>query len=219
MICALFDLDGTLTDPGIGITSAVQYAAKKLGFDAPDRTKFYDFIGPPLRESFAKRFSLTEDEAETAVGYYREYYRPKGIFECELYPGIKETLEKFYSSGHRLGVATVKPEVFAVKIAEHFGIAKYFEFIAGSELDNSRDKKADVIRRAMTNIDYAYPDNTVMVGDRDYDIIAAKEIGIRSIGAVYGYGTEEELKAAGADRLVYGASEIHGALRSLFIKD
>jgi phosphoglycolate phosphatase-like HAD superfamily hydrolase len=218
MICLLFDLDGTITDPEIGITSAAQYAARKLGFDAPDRRAFLDFIGPPLRKSFAERFSLTPEQAETAVGYYREYYRPKGIFECELYPGIREALEKFDALGYRLGIATLKPEIFAVKVMEHFGLDKYFRFIAGSELDSSRDRKVDVIYRAMTNIDYAYPENTVMIGDRAYDMEAAVEVGIRRLGVTYGYGTEEELIRAGAEAVADAPSGIYGALRKLFIK-
>ena len=216
MICLLFDLDGTLTDPELGITSAVQYAAQKLGFDAPDRREFLGFIGPPLRKSFAERFSLDEEGAERAVAYYREYYQPKGIFECELYPGIADALKAFSASGLKLGIATVKPEVFAVKIMEHFGLAGCFDFISGSELDNSRDDKADVIIRAMEHIDGANKENTVMIGDRDYDIIAAKKTGLKSIGAVYGYGSEAELLKAGADALVYRADQLSDTVKKVF---
>ncbi|MBQ1847385.1 MAG: HAD hydrolase-like protein [Clostridia bacterium] len=218
MICLLFDLDGTITDPELGITSAVQYAAKKLGFDAPDRTVFRDFIGPPLRKSFAERFSLTEEQAETAVKYYREYYRPKGIFECVLYPGIEKALEEFDRLGYSLGIATVKPEIFAEKIMDHFGLTKRFRFISGSELDNSRDDKADVILRAMENINGSTKENTVMIGDRSYDMIAAKKVGIKCIGANYGYGSEEELREAGADATADSPCEIRSALEKLDLK-
>lgn len=219
MNCVLFDLDGTLTDPGLGITSAAQYAAKKLGFDAPDRTDFYSFIGPPLRKSFSEKFSLSPEQAETAVEYYREYYRPKGIFECEPYDGIIDALRTLSKCGYTLGIATVKPEVFAVKIAEHFGFGKYFAFISGSELDNSRDDKAEVIIRAMNNINGARKENTVMIGDRSYDMIAAKKLGLPGIGASYGYGSEDELSEAGADRIVFRPSDIPAAVESVFRKD
>ena len=216
MRCVLFDLDGTVTDPELGITSAVQYAAQKLGFDAPDRREFYGFIGPPLRKSFSERFSLSEQQSEKAVEYYREYYRPKGIFECVLYPGIKETLKTLSEQGYKIGMATVKPEVFAEKIAKHFGIDVYFDFISGSELDNSRDDKADVIIRATENIQGADIADTVMIGDRAYDMIAAKKLGMSGIGAVYGYGSAKELEEAGADILVNAPSEIPEAVSRLF---
>ena len=131
---------------------------------------------------------------------------------------MEETLKEFHRAGYKIGIATVKPEVFAVRIAKHFGVEKYFDFIAGSELDNSRDKKSDVIIRAMENIAGALPENTVMIGDRDYDILAAKELGLYSVGAAYGYGSEAELTAAGADRLVFTAAEIPEAVRSIFRK-
>ena len=149
MSAVLFDLDGTVTDPGIGITNSVAYALRKFGIEPPERKELYRFIGPPLRESFSKYFGLSASDAEKAVGYYREYYRPTGIFECSLYDGITETFSALVDAGFTVALATAKPEVFAEKIAVHFGFDRYLTCISGAALDGSRDDKAKIISIAL----------------------------------------------------------------------
>lgn len=195
----LFDLDGTLADPGIGITNSVMYSLKKYGIVVSDRSELYKFIGPPLYESYEKYYGFSHAKATRAVEFYREYYRDKGIFENKLYEGTEELLQRICGSGKRAVLATSKPEVFAKQILEHFGLTKYFTFIAGATLDGSLLDKGDVIAYALKNLDNIDKTRTVMVGDRMHDIIGAKQNGLRSIGALYGYGSRAELEDAGAD--------------------
>lgn len=196
MITALFDLDGTVTDPGVGITNSVMYALRRFGIEPPERKELYCFIGPPLRESFSKYFGLSDSDAEKAVGYYREYYRPKGIFECTLYDGILDTFEKLTAAGVKVALATAKPEVFAEKIAAHFGFDKYMSLISGASLDASRDDKAVIIARALESLPGADKSLSYMTGDRAYDIDGGKKNGLLTVAALYGYGTEKELSHA-----------------------
>lgn len=202
----LFDLDGTLTDPGVGITSSVAYALEKYGIKVDDKRKLYCFIGPPLHESFMKYFGFSEPAAFEAIEKYREYYRDRGIFENEVYPGIPELLSKLKSAGKTVIMATSKPECFAVKIAEHFGIGRYFDCITGSELDGRRVDKSEVIECALERTGITDRSRTAMIGDRMHDIIGAKRAGLYSIGVLYGYGSQRELEDSGADRIV---SDVH----------
>lgn len=194
----LFDLDGTLTDPGEGITNSVIYSLKKYNIQIKDRTELYKFIGPPLHESYEKYFNFSKEEAKNAVEYYREYYKDIGIFENKLYGGIKELLCDLKNSGFCLGVATSKPKVFAERILKYFDIAQYFSFISGANLDGSRTKKEDVISDALDLCGAESISSIIMVGDRKYDILGAKKFGIDSIGVLFGYGSKEELENAGA---------------------
>ena len=204
----LFDLDGTLTDPAIGITNAVMHALKKYGIAVSDRKELYKFIGPPLWDSFEKYCGFSKEEANTAVEYYREYYRDKGMFENQVYDGCEGLLKELKDNGKILIVATSKPEVFAEQILEHFGIAKYFTFIAGSTLDGSRVKKGDVIRYALESCKIIDGSQAIMIGDREHDIIGAKEMGLSSIGVLFGYGSRAELEEAGADFIVSTIEDI-----------
>ena len=204
----LFDLDGTLTDPAIGITNAVMHALKKYGIAVSDRKELYKFIGPPLWDSFEKYCGFSKEEANTAVEYYREYYRDKGMFENRVYDGCEDLLKELKDNGKILIVATSKPEVFAEQILEHFGIAKYFTFIAGSTLDGSRVKKGDVIRYALESCNIIDGSQAIMIGDREHDIIGAKETGLISIGVLFGYGSRAELEEAGADFIVSTIEDI-----------
>ncbi|HAW71251.1 MAG TPA: phosphoglycolate phosphatase [Firmicutes bacterium] len=204
----LFDLDGTLTDPAIGITNAVMHALKKYGIAVSDRKELYKFIGPPLWDSFEKYCGFSKEEANTAVEYYREYYRDKGMFENQVYDGCEGLLKELKDNGKILIVATSKPEVFAEQILEHFGIAKYFTFIAGSTLDGSRVKKGDVIRYALESCNIIDGSQAIMIGDREHDIIGAKEMGLSSIGVLFGYGSRAELEEAGADFIVSTIEDI-----------
>ena len=195
----LFDLDGTLTNPGLGITNSVAYALKKYGIDVKDRTELYKFIGPPLLNSFQDYYGFSEEQAVQAVEYYREYYQKTGIYENYVYEGIPELLKELTAEGITLLVATSKTELFARLIMEHYHLAEYFTYIAGATMDNkTRVKKADVIRYAMQNCEAEDKEKLVMVGDRKHDILGAKEVGIDSIGVLFGYGDREELEQAGA---------------------
>lgn len=198
----LFDLDGTLTDPGIGITNSVMYALRKYGIDVPpsDRASLYPFIGPPLTESFSKYFGFSSEQAVEAVAYYREYFGVTGIFENTVYEGIPELLEGLRAAGKRILLATSKPEVYAVEILRHFGLLRYFDFAAGSTLDGSRLKKADVIRYALASCGIGEDEkpHLLMVGDREHDVLGARAVGIDAVGVTFGYGSRAELEAAGA---------------------
>jgi phosphoglycolate phosphatase len=194
----LFDLDGTITDPGVGITKSVAYALAQSGIQVADLKTLYTFIGPPLRDSFQKYFGQSPQEAEESVAQYRVYYRDTGIFECTVYPGMAQLLAQLHGAGKRLILATSKPETFAVRILEHFGLAQYFDLMAGATLDASRDSKPQVIAYALKEAGITDTSTALMVGDREYDILGAKEFHIDGIGVTFGYGTKEELEAAGA---------------------
>lgn len=203
----LFDLDGTLTDPAIGITNSVIYALEKSGATPPLREALYKFIGPPLVYSFKEYCGFTEEEAVRAVGYYRERFSETGLFENEIYPGIKELLSRLRDSGTKIVLATSKPDVYSERILLHFDIRKYFFFVAGNTLSESRPEKEDVISYAIESCGID-PSRAVMVGDRKYDILGGKKFGMRTIGVTYGYGGEEELSEAGADELAKDADEL-----------
>ena len=204
----LFDLDGTLTDPGLGITNSVMYALKKFNIDVNDRTDLYKFIGPPLKGSFREFYGFADDQAELAVSYYREYFRKQGMLENSVYDGIPELLDHLKRKGKTLIVATSKPEAFTLEILRHFGLYDYFDFIAGATMDDTRNKKADIIRYALENCQITDQSSAVMVGDRKHDIIGAQENGLDSIGVLFGYGDRSELTAAGATFLAASAEEI-----------
>ena len=204
----LFDLDGTLTDSSVGITKSVIYALKKYGIEEEDQKKLYVFIGPPLTESFQKFYGFSAEQSIEAVEYYREYYREIGIFENKVYEGMKETLRQLKEKGKRLMVATSKPEPFARRIIRHFGLASYFEYVAGMELDGGRGTKAEVIAYALQSCGIDDRGKTVMVGDREHDVIGAKKEGLDCIGVLYGFGSREELEKAGADWIIEKPEEL-----------
>ena len=194
-----FDLDGTLTDPGIGITSAVMYALAKFGIEEQDRTALYSFNGPPLLDSFRDRFGFNTDQCFKALGYYREYFEAKGIFENKVYPGIPDLLSSLQQNGLKLVLASSKPEMYTGKILEHFNLERYFVFLAGSLPDERRSKKSEVIAYALNSCGIHDTSAVLMVGDRRYDIAGAHENNIKAAGVLYGYGSREEMKSAGAD--------------------
>lgn len=189
----LFDLDGTLTDPKIGITSAVQYALKHYDIHVNDLDLLEPFIDPPLTDSFQEFYGFTEKDSLEAIEVYREYFRDKGLYENEVYSGIPEMLDHLHTAGHTLLVATSKPTEFAERILTHFDLSQYFSFVGGSTFDGSRSLKADVISHV--HEEYGFdPASTVMIGDRKHDLIGAKECGLPAIGVSYGYGSVEELQ-------------------------
>ena len=193
----LFDLDGTLTEPFEGITNSVLYALHKCGIAETDREKLRAFIGPPLLASFSEYYGMTREEARLAVSFYREYYEERGIFENAVIPGIPALVQAL-SERYRLFVATSKPELFAERIMERFGLRPYFVRTFGASLDETRTEKAEVIAYALQEGGIAR-ETALMVGDRKHDILGAKANGIRSMGVLFGYGSREELVEAGAD--------------------
>lgn len=194
-----FDLDGTLTDPAIGITNSVFYALGKMGKPLPPREELYCFIGPPLLESFQKYIGMTPDEAEQGLTLYREYFSVTGLFENTPYTGVENMLCKLRNSGYTLCVATSKPETFAVQILEHFDLAKYFTQICGSSMDASRNTKTAVLEYLISKVGEEAKASAIMIGDRHHDIDGAKNVGIPSLGVLWGYGSAEEFQKAGAD--------------------
>jgi len=197
-----FDLDGTLTDPGIGITNSVMYALKKWNIEVADRSELYKFIGPPLVDSFEKYYGFSKEEAEQAVVYYREYFREKGLYENTIYDGSEKLLSDLKASGKKVVLATSKPQEFAEIILKHFQIDRYFDVVAGATMDGTRSKKTDVILYALAACGIEDKSQVVMVGDREHDIIGAKNAGLDSIGVLCGYGDREELETAGATHVV-----------------
>ncbi len=211
----LFDLDGTLTDPKLGITTCVQYALKAFGIEEPDLDKLEPFIGPPLRDSFMKYYGFTKEQAEEAVAKYRERFQDIGIFENEIYGGIPRMLKKLKEKGMHLAVASSKPQVFVERILEHFHIAQYFQVVVGSELDGKRENKAEVVGEALARLFGEKPveaDKVYMIGDRSFDVEGARALHVESVGVTYGYGSMEELKAARADYIVRSVEELENFL-------
>lgn len=206
----LFDLDGTLTDPKEGITRCVSYALEHFGIKR-DPDSLTCFIGPPLKEQFMKYAALSERDAVRAVEIYRERFAPIGLFENKIYGGILPMLEKLRSLGAVMAIATSKPKVFAVQIAEKYGIAPYMTEIVGSELDGTLTDKALVIKKAMELLG-ADKEHTIMVGDREHDCIGAKKNGIGCIGVLYGYSEPGELRRARASKIVSDTDELCSAL-------
>lgn len=211
----LFDLDGTLTNSKEGILNSFKFAAKKLGLPAQSGGDLERHIGPPIRDTFRECFGLDGEATEEAARVYRDYFSRQGIFENELYPGIIPMLEKLKAAGKTLAVATSKAELFAERILKHFGIDEYFAFLSGGALDGSRMYKLDVINHAIENLNACSPDSAVMVGDRKYDILAAGEIGMESVGVLYGYGALQELTEAGASYIARDVTELGDLLVSL----
>lgn len=204
----LFDLDGTLTNPEIGITSSVMYALEKFNIKVEDRKELHPFIGPPLGDSFQRYYGLSEEESQLAIKYYRERFSVKGLYENEVYEGVDKLLQQLKESGKTLIIATSKPEEFTLKILKHFDLLKYFDYVAGATMDGSRGEKADVIRYALKISGIKDKSKAIMIGDRKYDILGAKENGLDSIGVLFGFGDYEELSKAGADYVVKSVEEI-----------
>lgn len=209
----LFDLDGTLTDPKIGITKSVQYALAKFGIIEDNLDRLEPFIGPPLTHSFKEFYNFSEEDAWQAVQYYREYFADKGIFENQLYPGIPELLTMLTQQQAVLIVATSKPLVFAEKILKHFELEHFFHAVVGSNLDGTLSDKSEIIRYIIEQENLNTAD-TVMIGDRKHDIIGAHNNGISSIGVLYGYGSEAEMEAIAPTYCIHTVQELHEAFAS-----
>ena len=198
----LFDLDGTLTDSGEGITRCVAYALEKLGRPQEDLEKLRVFVGPPLKDMFMSFAGLTEEEALEAIRYYRERFVPIGIYENSVYPGIEEVLSTLQKKGYRLAIASSKPETFVHTVLSYFSIEDYFEVIVGAELDGRRATKEEAIEEAIRRLDMeGKVDQILMVGDTVYDVQGAKALGMDVLAVSYGYGEREDLIQSGPTAL------------------
>jgi len=204
----LFDLDGTITDSGEGITKSVQYALNSFDIFVDNLKDLNKFIGPPLKDSFKRYYNFDDEKAELGLKRYREYYADKGIYENNLYDGIVDILDILVKNNKKIILATSKPELYAKQILEYFKIDKYFDFVAGADFEETRVKKGDVIKYALEGAKISELSKVIMVGDREHDIIGAKENNIKSIGVLYGYGDVVELTQARADYIANSTSEI-----------
>ena len=203
----IFDLDGTLTDPFEGIADSIAYAFRQMGREVPERESLRRFVGPPLVLSFREFLGMSEAEAEEAQRLYRVYYAEGGLFENRPYDGIGEALCRLRDAGHILCVATSKPEPFARRILERFRLDGYFREICGASLDGTRSTKAEVLRELLGRLgEDGGP--TLMIGDRRHDAEGAAEFGIPALGVLWGFGSEEELAAAGCVRLARTPGEL-----------
>lgn len=207
-----FDLDGTLTEPAEGITNSVAFALRKFGIEIKTRAELQKFIGPPLIDSFMEFYGFTREKAEKAVEYYREFYRETGIYQNRVYEGIPALLNLLCEKDKKIILATSKPEKFANQILEHFGLTKYFHLVVGATMDEKRSRKDEVLAYAIEKSGISDISSAVMIGDRKFDIEAAHKYGMEAVGVLFGYGTIEELKAAGADYIAATPNELKNLL-------
>ena len=206
-----FDLDGTLTDSGEGIINCASLALEYFGLRVPSREEMRVFVGPPLDKTFME-FGVPADKVEEAIRVFRSRYVPIGILENYPYPGIRELLEQLKAAGHRLFVATSKPEEMALRVLDRFELSCYFEKICGATLDGSRIEKSDVITYLLTQVEGV--ENTVMVGDTKFDVLGAAEHGIPTIGITWGYGEEADMVKAGAVAIAHTPEELFTLLHA-----
>ena len=207
-----WDLDGTISDSASGIANSVSYALEEMGTAIPSKETLRKFVGPPLAESFAMYVGYTPEQIDAAVKYFREYYEKNGITENEMYSGIEELLIKLRDAGYISILATSKPEPYAKAILQRYGIDSYFHYIAGSTIDETRTKKAEVIAYALETCNITDKSQVVMIGDRMHDVVGAKKNGLDCIGVLYGYGDRPELEEAGVIAIAADLNELAGLL-------
>ena len=208
----IFDFDGTICDTGEGILKSAKYALDYYNIEAPEYTELTFFIGPPLTDSYSRYFGFDDKKAIDAVMLFREYYSSKGNMQCDIYPGVREFISAVKSAGIRVGIATSKPEFFAKKIAERFGVDRLFECISGASLNSTTQDKAESIKSAIKSMNITDLNRCVMIGDRSHDIIGAKKTGLSSIGVLYGFGTRQEFEESGADYIAADFNELKSIL-------
>lgn len=194
----LFDLDGTLVDSSEGITKSVQYALKHFGIEENDLSKLQVFIGPPLGESFMRYYGFSKEQADEGIRVYRERYKPIGIFECELYPGVRECIMQLKEQGYLIGVASSKPEKFCKRILEHFDVRSLFDDVVGATEDGSIGTKEEVLNEVMRRWADIPKENMCLIGDTIFDVEGANLVGIPAIGVSFGFGDIDEMMHAGA---------------------
>ena len=212
----LFDFDGTIVDSAPGVTKCAQVALVKMGYPEYSLEDLRFFMGPPITYSFRELLHVKEEDMEQVVTLFRERYREVCRFECSVYPGIPAMLEKLKHAGYRIAVASAKPEVYVREIMDHFGILPYFDCVIGASMTETMADKAANIRKVMELTGYSErPDETWMIGDRKYDIEGAKEVGIKAIGVLFGYGDREELETSGSDMIAETVQELQEILLKL----
>ena len=191
----LLDLDGTILDSGSGIIKSVQYVLDHFSMYHEPEEKLRKFIGPALIDSFMNFYGFSKEKAEEAVEYFRDYYPEKGMFDAFIYPGMRECIEKMAGDDKKLVLLTSKPIFFASQILQHFGLSDYFFMEIGPDLSEQSSDKTRLIEKALREGNFLKED-CLMVGDTKYDILAAKDVGIDSVAALYGYGEVEEISIA-----------------------
>lgn len=204
----MFDLDGTLTDPYEGITGGIKYAAREMGYTIRHESRLREAIGPSLVFAFTELVGMKQEETTEAIRQYRVYYSKQGALENEIYPGIRELLETLHAQGRHVILASSKPEEYCEKILAHFDILKYFHFVGGNNFKEERPSKEAVIRHVMANCPDVTTENTLMVGDRCYDVTGSGKCGFDCAGVLYGFGTREELEEAGAKYIIATVDEL-----------
>lgn len=204
----LFDLDGTLTDSAEGIINCVKYALDEMDRPIPTQSELIKFVGPPLYESFERFCGMEPEDVKEAVRLYRVRYADVGLFENSVYGGVPEMLERLKAAGKTLAVATSKPEVFAKRILEHFGLDGYFDFIGGASIGGTRNEKQEVILYTLENLGVIDRSSVLMVGDRLHDILGAHNTGLDCMAVIYGYGSREEFEEYGADYIAETAETV-----------
>lgn len=207
-----FDLDGTLTDPAEGIFACIEHACREMGSQPPARDALREWVGPPLVESFTPFFG-SEEDAHRAIAHYRERFADVGLYENELIPGIPELLEVLKGAGHTCYVVTAKPTIYAERIVEHFGLAPYFRQVHGCELDGTHNDKAELLAHVLER-HALVAEHCVMIGDRRHDIDAARANRVGSVGVLWGFGDEAELREAGAAAVVARPDEIVDVIKT-----
>lgn len=205
----LFDLDGTLTNPQEGITKCVQHALRSFGIEEPDLEKLIPFIGPPLIQSFMEFYNMSEEDARKAVAVYRERFSTVGLFENFPYPGIADMLAELKAQGKILAVASSKPTIYVRRILEKFELAPYFDVVEGSNLDGTRVDKKEVIAEVLSQLDNPSADDLLMIGDRKFDVIGARETGFGCVGVRFGFAAPDELEQSGAVYIADTVQDLH----------
>lgn len=208
---AVFDLDGTLTDPGDGFVRCVVHALSTLGCPHRSEAEIRGHVGPPLQETLERLLGAHRDKLDEAVVLYRERYGREGYLENRLYPGVGDLLEELRARGVLLFVGTSKPLVFTRAILHHFGLARFFNGVYGSELDGTRSRKGDLLDHLLRS-ERLTSAHTVMIGDRAEDVAGAIANDVRPVGVLWGYGTREELTRAGAKVLCRRPEDVLAAV-------
>lgn len=215
MKAVLFDLDGTLIDSSEGVTKSTQYALRYYGIEEPDLDKLRVFIGPPLYRSFMKYYGFSPEQARKAVEIYRERYHVKGIYECSLYPGVKECILALKEQGYLISLASSKPEIFCRRILEHFEILDFFDEVVGATIDGRIENKEDVLQEVFCRWKEIPKEEMVLVGDTMFDIAGANNAGIASIAVSFGFGNVKEMMDAGAKALCDSMADIPEVVAAL----
>lgn len=215
----LFDLDGTVIDSKEGIFNSIYYVFKKLSMKEDDSSVLNKFIGPSIASSFRNLYGMSDEDANHAVDIYREYYKSKGIMECSVYDGLEALLIKLKQQNKKIGLATKKPEQFAIEIMEKCNLIQYFDYICGSSLDETNDDKSHIIARCAEELSNGNLDTVVHIGDTYYDVIGAKQANVECIGVLYGFGSKEELVSEGAHAIAKDMNELTQILTCNSIKE